>query len=579
MENNKVIYGGETLIDLSQDTVIAEKMYKGITAHAANGSIITGNAEVTVENTKLIMPDGFIGAVTTTTSNNETTIEGAIIASKTITENGTYNASTDGVNGYDPVIVNVGGGSANVWGEITGTLSNQRDLVEALSTKANIADLGSLATKNNISWSSDITNIPSTFTPSSHNHTTSEITNFPTLGTMSGKDDAPSDGNKYARKNGDWVTITEGGSGASSWGDIGGTLSNQTDLIEALSTKANVADLGDLSSMSTISYTSNYITNKPTLGTLASMSSISYTSDYITNKPTLGNLASKNSVSYSTEVTDKPSLGALSSLNNIDYTSNKLTNKPILGALASKNSVSYSTEVTDKPTLGGMAAIDDAPSDGKEYIRKNGAWSEVTSNTSETVSNSTSWGSITGTLSNQTDLKNALDSKVESSSLSTLAFKDKVNWNTDIDNIPSTFSPSSHNHTTSEITNFPNLGNLSSLDSISYTSNYITNKPTLGDLASLNTISYTSNYITNKPTLGNLAALDSISYTSNYITNKPTLGSLAELSSISYTSNYITNKPTLGTMAAKDDAASDNGYYVRRNGSWTTLPVYTGSVT
>ena len=57
---NKVIYGTSTLIDLSEDTVTPERMYKGITAHMADGSITTGTAEVTVDGTKLIMPIGLI---------------------------------------------------------------------------------------------------------------------------------------------------------------------------------------------------------------------------------------------------------------------------------------------------------------------------------------------------------------------------------------------------------------------------------------------------------------------------------------------------------------------------------------
>ena len=39
---SKVIYGGETLIDLTADSVKADKLLKGITAHGANGDKITG---------------------------------------------------------------------------------------------------------------------------------------------------------------------------------------------------------------------------------------------------------------------------------------------------------------------------------------------------------------------------------------------------------------------------------------------------------------------------------------------------------------------------------------------------------
>lgn len=39
---SKVIYGGETLIDLTQDTITAEKLLAGYTAHGADGELING---------------------------------------------------------------------------------------------------------------------------------------------------------------------------------------------------------------------------------------------------------------------------------------------------------------------------------------------------------------------------------------------------------------------------------------------------------------------------------------------------------------------------------------------------------
>ena len=39
---NKVIYGGRTLIDLTNDTITADKILSGYTAHAASGAPITG---------------------------------------------------------------------------------------------------------------------------------------------------------------------------------------------------------------------------------------------------------------------------------------------------------------------------------------------------------------------------------------------------------------------------------------------------------------------------------------------------------------------------------------------------------
>jgi hypothetical protein len=48
MAINKVIYGGETLIDLTGDTVTADKILSGFTAHDKAGEPITGTCEFDV---------------------------------------------------------------------------------------------------------------------------------------------------------------------------------------------------------------------------------------------------------------------------------------------------------------------------------------------------------------------------------------------------------------------------------------------------------------------------------------------------------------------------------------------------
>lgn len=42
MAINKVIYGGNTLIDLTADTITKDKLQSGVTAHDASGAVITG---------------------------------------------------------------------------------------------------------------------------------------------------------------------------------------------------------------------------------------------------------------------------------------------------------------------------------------------------------------------------------------------------------------------------------------------------------------------------------------------------------------------------------------------------------
>lgn len=44
MAINKVVYGGNTLIDLTADTVTADNLMQGYTAHDNSGAIITGTA-------------------------------------------------------------------------------------------------------------------------------------------------------------------------------------------------------------------------------------------------------------------------------------------------------------------------------------------------------------------------------------------------------------------------------------------------------------------------------------------------------------------------------------------------------
>lgn len=40
---SKVIYGGQTLIDLTNDTVVADKLLAGYTAHGADGEVVNGS--------------------------------------------------------------------------------------------------------------------------------------------------------------------------------------------------------------------------------------------------------------------------------------------------------------------------------------------------------------------------------------------------------------------------------------------------------------------------------------------------------------------------------------------------------
>lgn len=45
MANSKIIFGGEVLIDLTGDTVTADKLLKGSTAHGADGEAVVGTCD------------------------------------------------------------------------------------------------------------------------------------------------------------------------------------------------------------------------------------------------------------------------------------------------------------------------------------------------------------------------------------------------------------------------------------------------------------------------------------------------------------------------------------------------------
>ena len=49
MAVNKVVYGTTVLVDLTEDTVTADKLLKGATAHDASGELITGTMKAGID--------------------------------------------------------------------------------------------------------------------------------------------------------------------------------------------------------------------------------------------------------------------------------------------------------------------------------------------------------------------------------------------------------------------------------------------------------------------------------------------------------------------------------------------------
>ncbi|MET1083297.1 MAG: hypothetical protein ABWY12_09665 [Burkholderiales bacterium] len=112
-----------------------------------------------------------------------------------------------------------GGGGAAVWGSITGVLSSQADLQSALNLK----------------------------TPLPHTHADApgggqlNASNVFSAGTVPAvRLGTGGTGTNYLRSDGTWAT-PPGGAGGGTWGSITGTLSDQTDLQNALNLKAPLA--------------------------------------------------------------------------------------------------------------------------------------------------------------------------------------------------------------------------------------------------------------------------------------------------------------------------------------------------
>lgn len=86
-----------------------------------------------------------------------------------------------------------------------------------------------------------------------------------------------------------------------------------------------------------------------------------------------------------------------------------------------KNGQTFYGSVPDS----GSSGIPDAPSDGSVYGRQDGSWVVVSGG-----GGSSAWGTITGTLSNQTDLAAALAAKANTADLGTAAAADATDFAT-----------------------------------------------------------------------------------------------------------------------------------------------------
>lgn len=107
MGTSKVIYGGRTLIDLTNDDVKADKLLKGIKAHDSNGDPLVGSCEYDVKSEGLT-------AIAAEILAGKTAAVGGAVLTGTMPNNGAVNGSVAEKNGTFKIPAGYHDGSGQV---------------------------------------------------------------------------------------------------------------------------------------------------------------------------------------------------------------------------------------------------------------------------------------------------------------------------------------------------------------------------------------------------------------------------------------------------------------------------------
>jgi hypothetical protein len=263
-----------------------------------------------------------------------------------------------------------------------------------------------------------------------------------------------STGGMFLRDDGTWQIISGGSGGSSTWGGITGTLSNQTDLQATLISKADITHghsnvtssvngfmsatdktkLDTISAGATVNASDSTLLNRTNhIGTQLS-STISDLTTTVTSlitsqaQPIDGDLTSIANLAGTSGLARKTALNTwildatnyLSSITSgnvitaLGYTPYNATNPA--GYISSNQSITLSGDASGTgttsisisiPTFTGTAKglVPVSTNTANKYLRDDGTWQIISGG------GASSWGSLTGTLSNQTDLQVALNSK------------------------------------------------------------------------------------------------------------------------------------------------------------------------